>query len=70
VTVGAWAFVAAGAVVTKDVPDYAMMAGVPARQIGWACECGEGLDIERGAGCCASCDRAYELGEDGVLRRA
>lgn len=42
-TVGAYAFVAAGAVITRDVPDYALMAGVPARQIGYACKCGQPL---------------------------
>ena len=45
VTVGAYAFVGAGAVVTKDVPDYALMVGVPARQIGWMSEYGEALNI-------------------------
>ena len=44
-TIGAYAFVAAGAVITKDVPDYALMAGVPARQIGWMSEYGERLDL-------------------------
>lgn len=39
-TVGRWSMVAAGALVTKDVPDHALMAGVPARQVGWVCECG------------------------------
>ena len=43
-TVGRYAMIAAGAVVTKDVPDHALMAGVPARQIGWVCECGKKLD--------------------------
>lgn len=59
ITVGEWAFVAAGAVVTKDVPSFALMAGVPARRIGWACMCGEPL---RGDGLtCGECGRAYEL---------
>lgn len=40
VTIGEWAFVAAGAVVTKDVSSYALIAGVPGRRIGWACQCG------------------------------
>ncbi len=42
-TIGKWAMIAAGAVVTTDVPDYALMAGMPAKQIGWVCECGEVL---------------------------
>jgi UDP-2-acetamido-3-amino-2,3-dideoxy-glucuronate N-acetyltransferase len=45
VTVGAYAFVGAGAVVNKDVPDYALMVGVPARQVGWMSEYGERLDL-------------------------
>lgn len=44
-TVGAFAFVGAGAVVNKDVPPYALMVGVPARQIGWMSEYGEKLDL-------------------------
>lgn len=43
VTIGRWATVAAGAVVTKDVPDYALVAGVPARRIGWVGEAGAPL---------------------------
>lgn len=42
--VGRSALIAAGAVVTKDVPDYALMAGVPAKKIGWVCECGKRLN--------------------------
>lgn len=44
VTIGKYSFIGAGAVVTKDVPDYALMLGNPARQTGWICECGEKLD--------------------------
>src|SRR5262249_39490793 len=40
VTLGKYSFIAAGAVVTKDVPDYALMAGVPAKQLDWMCQCG------------------------------
>ena len=51
VTVGMHAFVAAGAVVNRDVPDFALMAGVPARQIGWISRHGERLDLPaRGEG--------------------
>lgn len=55
-TIGKWAMIAAGAVVTKDVPDYALMAGVPARQVGWVCECGEVLDETMS---CEVCHRTY-----------
>jgi UDP-2-acetamido-3-amino-2,3-dideoxy-glucuronate N-acetyltransferase len=47
VTVGEFAFVGAGAVVNKDVPAYALMVGVPARQIGWMSEFGEQLPLPR-----------------------
>jgi len=45
VTIGQYAFIGAGAVVNQDVPDYALMVGVPARQIGWMSEYGERLDL-------------------------
>lgn len=45
ITIGAFSFVGAGAVVNKDVPDYALMVGVPAKQIGWMSEFGEQLDL-------------------------
>lgn len=60
-TIGKWAMIASGAVVTKDVLDYALMAGVPARQIGWVCECGEVL---RENTTCLQCGRQYEQIED------
>ena len=54
VTIGTYAFVGAGAVVTKDVPDYALMVGNPARQTGWMCECGEKLGADL---CCRRCKK-------------
>src|SRR5690349_19532980 len=66
-TLGGYAFVAAGAVVTKDVPAYALVAGVPARRIGWMCQCGERLP-DSGAGRCAVCGSTYEPAGDGLLR--
>lgn len=59
-TVGEWAFVAAGAVVTKDVPAYALVAGVPAKVIGWACECGLTLKLDGDLGTCKECSRRYK----------
>lgn len=60
-TIGKWAMIASGAVVTKDVPDYALMAGVPARQIGWVCECGMPLKNELK---CKYCNREYHINND------
>ena len=59
--VGAYAFVAAGAVVTKDVAPYALVAGVPARRIGWICKCGERLPAETGTVACAGCKAEYRI---------
>lgn len=56
-TIGKNALIGSGAVVTKDVKDYALMAGVPAKQIGWVCECGKRLD--KSLKC--SCGRCYVL---------
>ena len=67
VTLGEFAFVGAGAVITSDVPAYALMVGVPARRVGWMCQCGERLHLSGGRGTCAACRTAYEE-RDGALR--
>lgn len=59
VTVGECAFIGAGAVVTEDVPAYAVVAGVSANPIGWMCECGETLRFPNSEASCASCGRRY-----------
>ncbi|HXX21339.1 MAG TPA: Gfo/Idh/MocA family oxidoreductase [Candidatus Acidoferrum sp.] len=61
VTIGRFALVGAGAVVTRDIPDYALALGVPARQVGWVCVCGVPLDISSGAGLCSSCSRTFAM---------
>lgn len=53
VTIGEYAMVAAGSVVTKDVPDYALVMGNPARVVGYVCQCGNRLSLD---GCCTACD--------------
>ena len=76
-TLGEYAFVGAGAVVAKDVKAYALVVGVPAKQIGWVCACGErlperdgGRETGDGSGAsrlvCGACGSAYTLA-DGTL---
>lgn len=57
--IGRCSLIGAGAVVTTDVPDYALMLGVPARQVGWVCECGERLWGDGGELTCETCGRLY-----------
>jgi UDP-2-acetamido-3-amino-2,3-dideoxy-glucuronate N-acetyltransferase len=59
-TLGRYSFVGAGAVVTRDIPDFALVVGVPAEQIGWICQCGTRLpDSETPA--CPACGSQYEI---------
>ena len=61
--IGKNAFIAAGSVVTKDVPDHAVMMGNPARQHGWVCECGASLNNLL---VCPKCGKKYHQGQNGL----
>jgi UDP-2-acetamido-3-amino-2,3-dideoxy-glucuronate N-acetyltransferase len=70
-TIGAYAFVGAGAVVTRDVPDFALMVGVPARQIGWMSAFGERIDLPLtggGEAVCAHTGDIYTLDGNRLVR--
>lgn len=58
-TIGEYAFIGAGAVVRGDVPAFALMLGVPARQVGWMCRCGVRLDLGGGTASCSACGTRY-----------
>jgi UDP-2-acetamido-3-amino-2,3-dideoxy-glucuronate N-acetyltransferase len=64
VTIGKWAFIAAGAVVTQDVNPYEVVAGVPARVIGWMCECGHSLTFKHEYAICLECSKHYKKIKD------
>lgn len=71
ITIGRFAFIGAGAVVNRDVPDYALMVGVPAKQIGWISEYGEQLDLPlhgNGYAVCPHSGTKYQL-SDGIVTR-
>ena len=62
-TIGRWALIGAGAVVTSNVPDHALMLGIPARHRGWACECGAILPEDLA---CEQCGRTYQETSHGL----
>jgi UDP-2-acetamido-3-amino-2,3-dideoxy-glucuronate N-acetyltransferase len=59
ITIGQYALIGAGAVVTKDVPDHALVVGNPARVTGWMCGCGVKLKMKGTKGACPTCGKQY-----------
>jgi UDP-2-acetamido-3-amino-2,3-dideoxy-glucuronate N-acetyltransferase len=66
-TVGRYAMIGAGAVVKNDVADYAVVAGVPAKQIGWACKCGVTLRFDNEVTTCDHCGSRYEMSNESLI---
>jgi len=66
-TLGEYSFIGAGTVVTRDVPAYGLMVGVPARRVGWMCQCGVRLP-DSGGGSCKSCGETYRSHGNSIER--
>lgn len=65
-TIGRYAFIGAGAVVTKDVPDYALVVGNPGKIVGWMCECGHQLTFSEDTANCSVCEKPYSKVLEGI----
>jgi len=68
-TIGRWAMVGAGAVVTRNVLDYGLVVGTPARHVGWVCQCGEKLTCRKGRTVDCDCGGRYERTPENTLRQ-
>ena len=68
IVIGRWAMIGAGAVVTKDIPDFAEVIGNPARFVAWVCRCGQKLTPSSGLGFSCLCHRKYTLRSEKRLK--
>ena len=66
-TIGRYALIGAGAVVKDDVPDYGIVAGVPAKQVGWTCRCGTTLRFSDNHAQCTYCGNEYTLNDHALI---
>jgi UDP-2-acetamido-3-amino-2,3-dideoxy-glucuronate N-acetyltransferase len=69
ITIGRYAFVGAGSVVTKDVPDYGLVYGNPAGLKGWICECAMKIEPRNTIALCKSCKEEYELVDGKIIKK-
>jgi UDP-2-acetamido-3-amino-2,3-dideoxy-glucuronate N-acetyltransferase len=67
-SIGRWAMIGAGAVVTRNIPDFGLAVGVPGRLRGWVCRCGKKLSAINNSRWVCSCSRQYEQIAEKVLR--
>jgi len=67
-TIGKWTMIGAGAVVTENVPDYAIVVGIPAKIIGFICECGNKLEFKKNKAVCKVCKRKYRKAKNIIIR--
>lgn len=66
--IGRYAMIGAGSVVKAEIPDNAIVAGVPAKQIGWACRCGTTLEFKNKRAVCKYCNNKYRLKEKNIIK--
>ncbi|MBM4348309.1 MAG: N-acetyltransferase [Deltaproteobacteria bacterium] len=65
-TIGQYAFIGAGSVVTKDIPDYALVYGNPGKIMGWVCQCAAEITFRSGKSVCKACGKRYKKNKRGV----
>jgi UDP-2-acetamido-3-amino-2,3-dideoxy-glucuronate N-acetyltransferase len=68
ITIGRYAFIGAGAVVLKDVPDYALVVGNPGKRKGWMCDCGVQIIFDKELGTCRGCSQRYRMIEQDTIQ--